>query len=95
LFKVIKVSLGRCLLNLSYLEERILETANGRILRLLELVKERKKINRYEAYAIFDWTPGIYERVHPAFISRHSSLIIYENKTKDYVYTDSIQEKLI
>lgn len=86
--------MGRCI-NLSYLEERVVETLNGRILRLLELVKEKKKINRYEAYAILDWTPGIYERVHPAFIARHCSLIIYDPKTKNYIYSPTIQEKLI
>lgn len=87
--------MGRCVPNLSYLEEEIQETFNGRILRLFELVKQQKKINRYEAYSIFNWTPGIYDRVHPAFIARHSSEIIYDKKTKNYIYSPSIQEKLI
>lgn len=95
MFRVIKVSIGRCILNLSYLEDEIQGTLNGRILRLLELVREKKKINRYETYAILDWTPGIYERVHPAFIARHRSLIIYDPKTKNYIYSPTIQEKLI
>jgi len=93
MFKVIKVSTGRCVPNLSYLEEEIQETFNGRILRLFELVKKYKKINRYEAYSILNWTPGVYDRIHPAFVARHSSQIIY--KKQYYIYIPSIQEKLI
>jgi len=78
---------------LSYLEEDIQDTFNGRMLRLFELVKKNKKINRYEAYSIFNWTPGIYDRIHPAFVARHSSEIIYKNQ--NYIYSPSIQEKLI
>jgi len=87
--------MGRCIPNLSYLEEEIQESFNGRILRLFELVKKLEKVNRYEAYSIFNWTPGIYDRVHPAFVARHSSQIIYDKKTKNYLYSDRIQEKLI
>jgi len=71
------------------------ESANERILRLLNLVKEEEKINRYEAYSILGWTPGVYERVHPAFISRHYPTIIYDPKTKNYIHSASIQEKII
>jgi len=71
------------------------ESANERTLRLLELVKEEGKINRYEAYSILGWSPGVYERVHPAFISKHYPEIIYNRKTKDYIYSASIQEKII
>jgi len=87
--------MGWCIPNLSYLQEEYMDSFNGRILRLFEIVKEKEKINRYEAYSIFNWTPGIYDRVHPAFIARHSSEIIYDKKTKDYIYSPSIQEKLI
>jgi len=92
MFKIIKVSIGRCI-NLSYLEEDIQDTFNGRMLRLFELVKKNKKINRYEAYSVFNWTPGIYDRIHPAFVARHSTEIIYKNQ--NYVYSPSIQEKLL
>jgi len=87
--------LGRCIPNMSYLEEEVQDTFNGRILRLFELVKKYGKINRYEAYSILNWTPGIFDRVHPAFVARHSSQIIYDKKTKNYIYSPSIQEKLI
>jgi len=92
MFRVIKVSIGRCI-SLSYLEEDVLDTFNGRILRLFELVKKYEKINRYEAYSILNWTPGVYDRIHPAFLARHSSIIKY--KKQKYIYNPSIQEKLI
>jgi len=94
-FQVIKVTIGRCIPDLSYLEEEIQDTFNGRVLRLFELVKKLGKINRYEAYSILNWTPGIYDRVHPAFVARHSLQIIYDKKTKNYIYSPTIQEKLI
>jgi len=80
---------------LSYLEEEIQETFNGRLLRLYELVKKYEKIDRYEAYSILNWTPGIYDRIHPAFMARHSSEIIYDRKKHNYIYSPTIQEKLI
>ena len=95
MFRVIKVSIGRCIPDLSYLEEEIQDTFNGRVLRLFELVKQEKKINRYEAYSVLNWTPGVYDRIHPAFLARHSTEIIYDKKTKNYIYSPTIQEKLI
>ena len=84
-----------CLVKMNFTQEfEIHETANERTLRLLELVKEEGKINRYEAYSLLGWTPGIYERVHPAFISKHYPTIIYDGKTKNYIHSASIQEKI-
>jgi len=94
LFRVIKVSIGRCI-SLSYLEEDIEDTFQTRILRLYDLVKKLGKVNRFEAYSDFGWGPGIFERIHPAFIARHSSQIIYDKKKQTYIYSPSIQEKLI
>jgi len=78
---------------MSFLKEELHESFNGRILRLYELVMRDKKINRYEAYSILNWSPGVYDRIHPAFLARHSSEIIYKNQ--NYIYIPSIQEKLI
>lgn len=87
--------LGLCLVKMNFTQEfEIHETANERTLRLLELVKEEGKINRYEAYSLLGWTPGIYERVHPAFISKHYPAVIYDRKTKNYIFSASIQEKI-
>jgi len=78
---------------MSFLKEEKHESFNERNMRLYLLIKEKKSINRYEAYNLLGWTPGIYDRVHPYFIARHSTEIIYKNQ--NYIYSPSIQEKLI
>jgi len=79
---------------MSELEFEKHETFNERNLRLLMLVKEKKVINRYEAYNLLNWTPGVYDRIHPYFIARHDD-VVYDSRKQNYVYTESIQEKLI
>jgi len=78
---------------MSFLKTEKNESFNERNLRLFMLIKEKKSINRYEAYNLLNWTPGIYDRIHPYFIARHSSEIIYKNQ--NYIYSPTIQEKLI
>ena len=95
MFTIKKLLLGSCLVKMSFTQLEKHESSNERILRLLKLVQEEGKINRYEAYSLLGWTPGIYERVHPAFISRHYPAVIYDKKTRNYIFSVSVQEKII
>ena len=101
--KLIKFPLGRGISKLNFLDYKFEKEAEKRkphkqknaenFIKLFELVTQKCSINRFEAYATLGFTPGVYERIHPAFIERYKPRIIYNKKTKCYVDTISVQNE--
>ena len=90
--------MGRGINKLNLLECKPIAKDSKRFIDLYQIVTQKGRVNRFEAYSTLGYTPGVYERMHPAFLARNSPRIIYDKKTKDYIdtnITQKAQEKLI
>ena len=107
MIKIKNISLGRCLVDMSFLspqtqvkQKRRLKpnpviTTEQRISELRSLIEQCGKITRYGIQKHFGWGCGVMERVHRALMSMFSDEVSWSPKTQTYYWIANLKQQTL